>query len=56
MILTHAKVSKADFEFSKEVSWIHPEGAENGDWYLARREFSANGEKTLLALLPSYYA
>ena len=56
MILTHAKVSKADFEFSKEVSWIHPEGAESGDWYLARREFSANGEKTLLALLPSYYA
>lgn len=56
MILTHAKVSKSDFEFSKKVSWIHPEGAESGDWYLARREFSANGERTLLALLPSYYA
>lgn len=56
MNLTHAYVSKNDFVFADDVSWICPRAAKRGEWYFARAEFDiSERETTVLAVLPSYY-
>ncbi len=52
-----AKVYKGDVAFSENVCWIEANGAQNGEWFIARREFRAEKKApTILTVCASYYA
>lgn len=53
---TLAKVYKGDIAFSKGVCWIEANEAQNGTWYIARREFRAEKkETTVLTVCTPHY-